>query len=100
MGGGGSPRRVAPILGDLQASASPGNCQDAAGDKGAAGETSQAAASAISSGAPTRRNGVIASIRVRTEASASWSRFMSVAVKPGATALTGSSGPTSSQAPW
>ena len=64
--------------------------------KRAAGEISHAAASAISSGTPTRRKGVIASMRSRKPGWAIWSRVKSVAVKPGATALTRTpSGPTS-----
>ena len=63
----------------------------------AAGEMSQATASAISSGTPTRRNGVIASIaRARSGFGQQRLRLKSVSTIPGATALTLiPSGPTS-----
>jgi len=54
----------------------------------AAGDMSHAAVSAISSGAPTRRSGVMAAIRCCVAGSARSGCVISVAIMPGAMALT------------
>ena len=82
MGRGGSARGVAALY------RSPETVNTPPVANRAAGEMSQAAAFATSSGAPMRREGVAASIRSRKGASASCASAMSVAIILGATAFT------------